>query len=74
MRNYVFPSLESLLQKTLKASPLSNRGVRSTPGWQYMSAESTLEESPICADIGALLQSASCLDTHHPQVVPTYGY
>ena len=24
--------------------------------------------------VGALFQSASCPNTHHPQVVPTYGY
>ena len=37
--------------KTLKASTLNNREVRSTPG-EEMCTESTLKESPSCAQLG----------------------
>ena len=41
----------------MKGSPLSSRGVRSTPGWKYGGGASTLKGSPNLAD-GALFQSA----------------
>ena len=51
-------TIRNLVTWTLKASPLSNRVVRSTPGRGKHSA-STLKESPNCA-AGALFQSAFC--------------
>ena len=45
--------------KTLKASTLNNREVRSTPG-EEMCTESTLKESPQLRSAGALFQSAVC--------------
>jgi len=42
-----------MYQKTLKASPLSNRGCEAPPD-SYMSAQSTLKESPICGCWGTL--------------------
>ena len=56
--------------KTLKASSLNNRGVRSTPGCQPAS-ESTLEGSPSCND-GALFQSAYSTIVCQPGVLATF--
>ena len=56
--------------KTLQASSLNNRGVRSTPGCQPAS-ESTLEGSPSCND-GALFQSAYSTIVCQPGVLATF--
>ena len=49
---------KKLTTKTVKPSPLNNRGVRSTPGKETCT-KPTLKESPSCVE-GALFQSAVC--------------